>query len=51
MHERGRGTGVDYTQARTWYEKAASNGDDEAKRALGRMGQSPGSPFLRPSQR
>jgi hypothetical protein len=51
MHERGSGTGVDYTQARIWYEKAAALGDAEAKRALSRTGQSIGSPFLRPSQR
>ncbi len=52
MYERGRGTpSVDYTQARQWYEKAAAQGDEEAKTALARLYRNPGMQFVRPSQR
>ena len=34
MYENGQGTKRDMEKAREWYEKAAANGDEEAKEAL-----------------
>ncbi|MBR1439154.1 MAG: SEL1-like repeat protein [Synergistaceae bacterium] len=37
MYETGRGTALDYNQARAWYLKSAEQGNERAKEALRRL--------------
>ena len=39
MHSQGQGVRKDEAQAAIWYQKAADQGNEDAKRALARLGR------------